>query len=159
MIGVSLVIEKMLFTNRTKLIAMFEAFGCTKEYSHKLQQLTGDNYELKQKIAYNLQLNGNFLTDRYTAAELVTLNDDTLAENSEIEEEKHMLTKCYETYDKLLTFDFLQIEGIDTADYIRCRFCGKNNVNFTTKQTRGADEGSTVFITCSNPKCQKRWKM
>jgi DNA-directed RNA polymerase subunit M/transcription elongation factor TFIIS len=138
---------------------MFESFGCVAKYSQALTKLAGDDYELKQKIAYNLQLNGAFLTNRYTPAEFVTLNDDTLAEKSEIEKEKDTLAKCYDTYRNLLTFDFLQAEGIGAGDYIKCRFCGKGNVNFTTKQTRGADEGSTVFLACSNPKCRKRWKM
>jgi len=138
---------------------MFQAVGCPKEYAAKLNTLTGDDYDLKQKMAYNLQLNGEFLLNKYEPQELIGLNDDTLAEKSEIEDEKNMLIQCYQTYRQLLSFDFLSAEGIGAGDCIKCRFCGKGNVEFTTKQTRSADEGSTVFLNCSNPKCKKRWKM
>ncbi|KLU91498.1 hypothetical protein MAPG_10016 [Magnaporthiopsis poae ATCC 64411] len=37
-----------------------------------------------------------------------------------------------------------------------CRFCDATEVRYTTLQTRGADEGSTVFYFC--PTCKKRYK-
>jgi DNA-directed RNA polymerase subunit M/transcription elongation factor TFIIS len=134
---------------------MFSA--CSPEYSKSLENLTHGNYELQQKVLFNLQLNGEFLIKKYTPDQLITLNDDTLAEDSEVEKEKIMLLECYWTYEKLLAVDFLQ--EIGAVDFIKCKFCGKGNVESTTKQTRSADEGSTVFLMCSNTKCRKRWKM
>ncbi|KLU91832.1 hypothetical protein MAPG_10781 [Magnaporthiopsis poae ATCC 64411] len=37
-----------------------------------------------------------------------------------------------------------------------CPFCDATEVRYTTLQTRGADEGSTVFYFC--PKCERRYK-
>ncbi|XP_064395733.1 DNA-directed RNA polymerase I subunit RPA12-like [Halichondria panicea] len=34
----------------------------------------------------------------------------------------------------------------------RCLKCGHDQMTYTTQQTRGADEGQTVFYTC--PKCK-----
>jgi DNA-directed RNA polymerase subunit M/transcription elongation factor TFIIS len=137
--------KKKMFTN------------CSRDYNQSLTQLTSGNYELQQKMAFNLQLNGDFLTQRYTPAEIVTLNDDMLAESSEVEKEKTMLMECYQAYESLLSADFLQ--GLGAVDCITCRFCGKGNVEYTTKQTRSADEGSTIFLMCTNSNCKKRWKM
>ena len=131
--------------------------GCSVDYSRSIEQLTIGQYELRQKIAYNLEVNGDFLTGKYTPEQLIQLNDERLAEGSEMEKEKSMLQECYATYEMLLRTDFL--DGLGSIDCITCRFCGKGNVEYTTKQTRSADEGSTVFLTCSNIKCKKRWKM
>lgn len=39
---------------------------------------------------------------------------------------------------------------------IKCKSCGKNTVTFFEKQTRGADEGASVYYSCSN--CLTHWK-
>ena len=40
---------------------------------------------------------------------------------------------------------------------IRCARCKSSNISFDFLQTRSADEGTTVYCTCTV--CQKRWKM
>ena len=40
---------------------------------------------------------------------------------------------------------------------IRCSKCGSSEISFEFLQTRSADEGTTVYCTCSG--CSKRWKM
>jgi DNA-directed RNA polymerase I subunit RPA12 len=39
---------------------------------------------------------------------------------------------------------------------IKCKNCGKNTVTFLEMQTRSADEGASVFYSCSN--CLTKWK-
>lgn len=39
---------------------------------------------------------------------------------------------------------------------IKCKNCGKNTVTFFEVQTRSADEGASVFYSCTN--CSIRWK-
>ena len=131
--------------------------NCPVAYSQALEQATLGKYTLQQKLSYNLQVNGALLSSKYTPEQLVDLNDERLAEGSEVEKEKSMLQECYAAYETLLRADFL--DGLGSIDCITCRFCGKGNVEYTTKQTRSADEGSTVFLTCSNLNCKKRWKM
>lgn len=38
-----------------------------------------------------------------------------------------------------------------------CNKCGSNKTFSYTKQTRGGDESTTVFVVCSN--CKSRWKI
>ena len=136
---------------------MFVSWGCSEEYGRALVDLIGDNYDLLQKIAYNLQVNSANLVNRYTAAELVTLTDDMLAEHSSVALARKQRLAAHQEYDALVTMGFAETSL--TEAYLKCRFCGHGGITFTTKQTRSADEGSTVFAACSNSKCQKRWKM
>ena len=39
---------------------------------------------------------------------------------------------------------------------IKCKNCGKNTVTFLEVQTRSADEGASVFYSCTN--CLVQWK-
>jgi DNA-directed RNA polymerase subunit M/transcription elongation factor TFIIS len=50
-----------------------------------------------------------------------------------------------------LTEDVLPNTGL------RCKKCGSNDITHDFLQTRSADEGTTIFCTCTN--CKKRWKM
>lgn len=38
---------------------------------------------------------------------------------------------------------------------LQCRRCKSNKVISSTRQTRGGDEGATVFATCTN--CSNKW--
>jgi len=53
------------------------------------------------------------------------------------------------------------IQGDDTEALpdtgLRCKKCGSNDISHEFLQTRSADEGTTIFCTCT--KCKKRWKM
>ena len=40
---------------------------------------------------------------------------------------------------------------------LRCKKCGSNDITHEFLQTRSADEGTTIFCTCTQ--CKKRWKM
>jgi DNA-directed RNA polymerase subunit M/transcription elongation factor TFIIS len=40
---------------------------------------------------------------------------------------------------------------------LRCKKCGSNDITHEFLQTRSADEGTTIFCTCTS--CKKRWKM
>ena len=131
---------------------------CPPGYVDALLPLLEGKYEITQKLAFNLRMNGSFLVGRYSPQELILLDDDSLAEGSEAEKQKIEMDKQHENYQGLLQKDFLAELGVQT-DCLRCRYCGAGNVEYTTKQTKGADEGSTVFLMCSNPKCKKRWKM
>jgi DNA-directed RNA polymerase subunit M/transcription elongation factor TFIIS len=41
-------------------------------------------------------------------------------------------------------------------DGIKCKSCGKNTVTFFEVQARSADEGASVFYSCTN--CLAHWK-
>jgi len=64
------------------------------------------------------------------------------------DEQKQEYTKYV---DKMLTEPNIE-EGV----YV-CRRCGNKRCAFNYAQTRRADEGMSVFIMCSNPKCRHTW--
>ena len=40
----------------------------------------------------------------------------------------------------------------------KCRSCGSEKTISYSRQTRSMDEPATVFVSCANPKCGKKWK-
>lgn len=64
--------------------------------------------------------------------------------------------KLYQTkldeIDNFLINPFEVDEGV-----LSCHKCGSNKTFSYTKQTRGGDESTTVFVVCS--KCKCRWKI
>ena len=143
---------------------MFVRFGCDKKYSDELERCLpdGDDFERQdaiQRLAFNLKLNHEFLQQKYRPNELVNLPDDMLIEKSPAEAEKWRLHKKQETYRLLTEKNFLAERGFSgDLGCMRCRSCG-TQVESTVKQTRSADEGSTVIFHCPNPKCTtSRWK-
>jgi DNA-directed RNA polymerase subunit M/transcription elongation factor TFIIS len=54
--------------------------------------------------------------------------------------------------DDFLVNPFEVDEGV-----LDCHKCGSNKTFSYTKQTRGGDESTTVFVVCS--KCKSRWKI
>jgi len=49
---------------------------------------------------------------------------------------------------------------VDVADgAVSCSKCGSSKVFQHHKQTRSADEATTIFYTCANKACTKRWRV
>lgn len=65
--------------------------------------------------------------------------------------------KREETVEKLR--EIVQNDCADTSSGtgLRCRACQSTNLSYNLLQTRSADEGTTIFVTCF--RCGKRWKM
>lgn len=125
-------------------------------YQKQVLALTKD-YEKRQQVLFNLELNGSYLMKTYTPTELVSLNDDMMAQNSPLEQRKKAEQQRFDDYQTLLQTDFLDETKTKHLSVIRCGRCGKGGVTFTTKQISSADEGSTTFCACTN--CGNRWKM
>ena len=49
-----------------------------------------------------------------------------------------------------------EIDFGQATNQFRCMKCKGNKTTYYTMQTRSADEGETIFITCLN--CGKRWR-
>jgi len=106
-----------------------------------------------QQLIYNLQTNPTYLLETYGPEELVQLNNESLVENIHNEQVKENALKLA-GYAALLETQF----GDRESRTIFCYKCGvKGDVEWNTKQTRGADEGSTIFCVCKG--CKTRWKM
>ena len=59
---------------------------------------------------------------------------------------------------KLSDCDLLDDDRAASAPALhRCRKCGGTNISFYSRQTRSADEGATIFLTCEE--CGHKWRI
>jgi len=108
------------------------------------------DYEAKvRQIAWNVYASPTLLK-QHDVHTLVLLDDTELARGTEIEA---WYVKRHQ--DALRQHDLLHFRGESGA--LKCNRCHSRNVQVDQKQTRSADEGMTVFCTCST--CGMRWKM
>ena len=57
--------------------------------------------------------------------------------------------------EKLMYEDDIQAN----TDMFKCGRCKKNKCTYYELQTRSADEATTIFYTCANKECGKRWRV
>lgn len=104
-----------------------------------------------RRAAFNLAHN------EAVGGEVAFLSDATLVEGTlcgRIQDERRQRVERFhnmlqEKYDALNDATFEAI--------VRCRRCGSSEVFFEEKQTRSADEASSVFCACI--KCKHKWVM
>ena len=90
-------------------------------------------------------------------ADVVLMSDEELAigtiigriETERIIRDERFQQMLQDKYDALNDETFEPI--------VRCRRCGGQEVSWEEKQTRSADEGSTVYCVCTT--CKHRWVM
>ena len=76
----------------------------------------------------------------------------TMIERVQTEEQERM-----KRYVELLKEKYENVANAQTDSLLKCRNCGSSDITFSQKQTRGADESSTVFCSCQV--CSKRWRL
>ena len=136
-------------------------------FIHALRHHT-DYQEKVTQITWNIKLNGQLLLEKYTPDVLVTLDDVTLSEGTEIGDWFDAYNNKMEMRRKLL-FEDAKLDN-ETNGELFCRRCKSTDINIRQQQVRGAgdfcvfcifllllDEAMTVFCTCN--KCMLRWKM
>jgi DNA-directed RNA polymerase subunit M/transcription elongation factor TFIIS len=84
-----------------------------------------------------------------------------------IENDKKLLIQYLNTVSES---NVISVSSVDEAEQIisgtfvekrmengmKCKNCGKNTVTFLEVQTRSADEGASVFYSCTN--CHIKWR-
>lgn len=71
------------------------------------------------------------------------------------ETSKHIRSEAYKQLEEEIAKEF-QISGIDMGAFPACIKCRTNKfIESDTRQTRSADEGSTVFLRCTQ--CRSDW--
>jgi DNA-directed RNA polymerase subunit M/transcription elongation factor TFIIS len=107
--------------------------------------------EKLQQLVYHLQRNPNIPS---------LCSGDVFFECDDVDLDKFIHTSTdalhqtnIKAYESLVASMFANSHG----NTITCQHCGIGEVEWSIKQTRSADEGSTVFCACKN--CKTRWKM
>jgi DNA-directed RNA polymerase subunit M/transcription elongation factor TFIIS len=115
-----------------------------------------DRVDKLQQLVFHLQKMPG-LVNNVSANYLFKMSDDTLATlvHSDEEIEQGERTLAYDQYYALVATKF----NTEENSTMKCNKCGHGGVEWNVKQTRSADEGSTVFCECKNKACRARWKM
>lgn len=115
--------------------------------------------EQKQRVCFNVLNNGNLLRSRFKPETLCQLSDEDLRDGSVVQQLWNEMRAKAEIYRDLVAQD--PLEGTENRpNTVKCRNpnCRREGaVMVTTRQTRSADEGSTVFCECGF--CNYRWRM
>lgn len=120
-----------------------------ESYCHAEADTRGEYMDRVRHAAFNLSANPNL------GLEVVNHSNDILAEETllgRIHREGEIRRVRYQSmlqdkYDALNDRKFTAI--------VKCRRCGSEEVTWEEKQTRSADEGATIFCSCST--CKNRW--
>jgi DNA-directed RNA polymerase subunit M/transcription elongation factor TFIIS len=109
------------------------------------------------EIAWNLEKNGVFLLSRYEPRVIVYLDDQKLAENTDVADWWAEHNQRIRHQRSLLNEEAKFEETEQLSSGLTCNRCHSRLIDIQQQQTRSADEGMTVFCTCK--KCGMRWKM
>jgi DNA-directed RNA polymerase subunit M/transcription elongation factor TFIIS len=113
-------------------------------------------YENGVRRVFFALLKNNLWINRFNAATLASLDEYTLAEGTPVEGWLDKL-KCRSQRQEQIMADSIQTNEEEGPSSLKCGRCKSTNISIEQKQTRGADEAMTVFVTCE--KCNLRWKM
>lgn len=119
--------------------------GCLQAYRRQLR-----------RQAFNLACNPALVA--LPAARLIHMTNEefaagTVVERVQVEEQQRM-----RGFIELLKEKYENVARAQSSDSIlKCRNCGSSDITFSQKQTRGADESSTIFCLCQV--CSKRWRL
>ena len=132
---------------------MFCEFGCDVKLSQEIEcQLSKESqkkFDEIQRLSYYFMVNATKL-NQFSASELIIMSDQGLIQGSDIEEDTLKQRQKVQLYEELIKKDL-------SKGTFLCK-CG-SVVQCDLQQRKSADEGSTAFIECCNPKCGKRWKL
>lgn len=116
-------------------------------------------YDYKTRICRVLfSLSINYNTLKNSQHNLSEICGDELVKGTFIEQSRHQNVTKEERFKAMLQEKFDQVEEETSKDaLLQCMNCKSNNVVWTQRQTRSADEGMSVFAMCL--KCNMSWKM
>ena len=124
---------------------MLASSGCVKTYlSHLRRQ------------AYNIACNPALAA--VDPARLIHMTNEEFAAGTVVERVQSEEQERMRGFIELLKEKYENVVKAQSSDSIlNCRNCGSNDISFSQKQTRGADESSTIFCQCQV--CSKRWRL
>lgn len=84
-------------------------------------------------------------------------SDDVLAEDTLIGRIHQETRARQRRFDDMLQDKYEALNDQTFQAIVRCRRCGSEEVTWDEKQTRSADEGATIYCSCTT--CRNRWVM
>lgn len=87
--------------------------------------------------------------------ELVDASDDELARGTLAGRIEHERRAREERFQQMLQEKYDELNEARFQALVRCRRCGSEDVTWQEKQTRSADEATTVFVVCTT--CKNVW--
>ena len=140
-----------------KLLTKFSTFTKSRELEASIHSIVrnADEYTNKcQQIALNLKNNPKLQDKDF---ELIMLSDMEMSKGTILEDIENEAILRKQRFEQMLQekYEMLNDKSFNTT--LKCRRCGSSEVGWEQKQTRSADEASTIFCTCN--KCKNRWRM
>ena len=123
---------------------LFQLYDTATSYTRKLSQIV-HNMRLKPAIAH------------LPHETILVMRDEERAEGTMIEAVQENERKRCSMLERLLREKCEDVDSYGAEGPLRCRTCGSSSVVWDQKQTRGADESSTLFCSCTQ--CKSRWRM
>jgi transcription elongation factor S-II len=99
----------------------------------------------------------NLRTNSRLREEVVTASDEVLTQGTLVERLRKEAALRRARFESMLQEKYDALNDQTFEAIVRCRKCGSQEVTWEEKQTRSADEGATVFCTCTV--CKNRWTM
>jgi len=109
-------------------------------YEHKVKQIYWNLFKVPE------------LSTKYTPAQLVSLDNYTMAQGTDVEQWHHQFQIKIRSEEQLTS----HTPSVSSSSLVQCRKCKSRDISTNQVQTRGADEAMTVFHECNN--CGIRWK-
>jgi DNA-directed RNA polymerase subunit M/transcription elongation factor TFIIS len=110
--------------------------------------VTGDrvavNFEIFPQLVYRLK------TKELESAKLATYSPDVLWPDGPYS------TALFKAHEKDMMFEKIKAREEDYNGLLKCGKCKSTKTDYTTMQTRSADEPATVFASCRA--CGNRWR-
>lgn len=102
---------------------------------------------------YNVETNPALRT--IDPARIAVMSDAEMRRGTVLEDIQRSEETRNARFEAMLQERYDSVESQQTT--MRCRKCKRSNLAFEQKQTRGADEAMTVFMTCKD--CGANWKL
>ena len=116
---------------------------------HAASRTPAEYLDRVRRAAFNLRAN------TAVGVDVVRVDDETLAIGTEVGALAEETRARRARFEAMLQEKYEALDDRTFEAIVRCRRCGSAEVSWTEKQTRSADEASTVFASCQT--CRNRW--
>lgn len=121
---------------------------------HSHARTIEDYIDKSQQLIFNVKQNPSLLQYEKN---IVFKSDLEMAKGTIIEDIERETENRQLRFQQMLQEKYNMLNDKSFKATLKCRRCGSAEVSWEQKQTRSADEASTVFCNCN--RCKNRWTM